>query len=183
MCISVGIVSSDIFFDTSLSRFISNDIFWIGWSLIVIAMFFIKIIAIYLTELIETQKKYFKKTLKYTENIDEILLKLKDIHTLVKKIIVIIGFFRFTIKDSERQEIYQYLAERAVFILAFSINLRSDLQVRLMEQQKILESAKSKVSKHITWTTELDHVSGLQRVRLDKQIEQFEELQRVLVKV
>ncbi len=62
-------------------------------------------------------------------------------------------------------------------------DLGSDLEKQLTEKQKILESAKSEVSKHITWTTELDQVSELQRARLDRQIEQFEELQRVLVKV
>ncbi len=68
-------------------------------------------------------------------------------------------------------------------ILGILNDLRSDLTNRLNEQQEILESAKSEVSKNIQWTTELDQVSELQRMRLDKQIEQFEELQSVLVKV
>ncbi len=62
-------------------------------------------------------------------------------------------------------------------------DLRFDLALHLTEQQNILESAKSEVSKHISWTTESNQVSELQRARLDRQIEQFEELQRVLVKV
>lgn len=62
-------------------------------------------------------------------------------------------------------------------------DLRSDLSLRLTEQQQFLESAKSEVEKNIQWTTELEKVSELQKLRLDKQIEQFEELQRVLVKV
>jgi hypothetical protein len=63
------------------------------------------------------------------------------------------------------------------------IDLRSDLSIRLAEQQSLLESAKWEVEKNIQWTSELNQVSELQKIRLDKQIEQFEELQRVLVKV
>lgn len=73
----------------------------------------------------------------------------------------------------------------------FSINMnykyltkvRYDLNLRLAEQQKTLESAKSEVEKNIQWTTALEQVSEVQKLRLDRQIEQFEELQRVLVKV
>ena len=53
----------------------------------------------------------------------------------------------------------------------------------MTHQQSILQSTKTEVEKNIHGTTELDQVSELQRARLDRQIEQFEELQRVLVKV
>lgn len=69
------------------------------------------------------------------------------------------------------------------FFLYILTDLRSDLTIRIQEQQSTLESAKSEVEKNIAWTTELNQVSELQRVRLDKQIEQFEELQRVLVRI
>ncbi len=70
-----------------------------------------------------------------------------------------------------------------IFIVNLLTKLRSDLKIRLDEEEKILESAKSEVEKNIQWTTELDDVSKMQKTRLDRQIEQFEELQRVLVKV
>ncbi|MDD2693949.1 MAG: hypothetical protein PHY14_03375 [Candidatus Gracilibacteria bacterium] len=69
------------------------------------------------------------------------------------------------------------------WILHVLSNLRSDLQLRLEEQQKTLEQAKSEVEQNIHGTIELEQISELQQARLDKQIEQFEELQRVLVKV
>lgn len=69
------------------------------------------------------------------------------------------------------------------FILEQLLDLRSDLATRLTEQQQILESAKTEVEKNITGTPELLAVSELQKERLDRQIEQFEELQRVLVRV
>ncbi len=62
-------------------------------------------------------------------------------------------------------------------------DLRWDLDTRIREQQRSLEWAKVEVEKHIRWTSELEQVSELQKARLDRQIEQFEELQRVLVKV
>ncbi len=65
----------------------------------------------------------------------------------------------------------------------FLIDLRSDLASRLTEQRQILESAKTEVEENITGTPELIAVSELQKTRLDRQIEQLEELQRVLVRV
>ena len=62
-------------------------------------------------------------------------------------------------------------------------NLRSDLTTRLAEKQSVLESAKTEVEKHITGTPELLAVSEAQKTRLDRQIKQFDELQRVLVRV
>ena len=68
-------------------------------------------------------------------------------------------------------------------ILPILTDFRSDLTLRLAEQQKTLKSAKSDVEKNISWTPELNGVSDLQKARLDRQIEQFEELQKVLMKV
>ncbi|MBX9809777.1 hypothetical protein K2X92_05295 [Candidatus Gracilibacteria bacterium] len=82
----------------------------------------------------------------------------------------IVPFFSSLMKDTDK------------WVLSILINLRSDLSIRLTEQQKSLKSAKSEVEENIQGTTELDQVSELQKTRLDKQIEQFEELQRVLVK-
>jgi flagellar motility protein MotE (MotC chaperone) len=69
------------------------------------------------------------------------------------------------------------------FLLNILTDLRSDLATRLTEQRSILESAKTEVEHNITGTPELLAVSELQKARLDRQIEQFEGLQRVLVKV
>ena len=75
------------------------------------------------------------------------------------------------------------LQELPVAIVTILTDLRSDLATRLTEQRQILESAKTEVEKNITGTPELLAVLETQKVRLDRQIEQFEELQRVLVKV
>jgi len=75
------------------------------------------------------------------------------------------------------------IPETYKWLKAILTYLRSDLSIRLAEQQSTLESAKSEVEKNITWTTELNQVSELQLARLNRQIEKFEELQRVLVKI
>ena len=62
-------------------------------------------------------------------------------------------------------------------------HLKSQLIEHIAKQQQILESAKTEVEQNITGTPELLAVSEAQQVRLDRQIEQFEELQRVLVRV
>lgn len=67
-------------------------------------------------------------------------------------------------------------------ILTILTDLRSDLQIRIREQQQTLEQARSEVEENIKGTTELNQVSELQQARLDWQIAQFEELQKVLIK-
>lgn len=68
-----------------------------------------------------------------------------------------------------------------------AVNLIRDLQGDLIHEvhkrQSLLAEAQSELSHHVTSTSELEHVSEIQRIRLDRQIEQFEELQRVMVKV
>jgi hypothetical protein len=61
-------------------------------------------------------------------------------------------------------------------------DLRSDLQIRLDEQLNTLEQAKWEL-KNIWWNSELEQVTELQQARLNKQIEQFEQLQKTLVRL
>ncbi len=129
------------------------------------------------------QRKYFHQTEEYYENINEILDKLEKMKRTTSIIIKFLNFLRYIIKEKDYILIRNYLDNEMGFFIPFIQNLRSDLSIRLAEQQSALESAKSEVEKNITWTTELNQVSELQRARLDRQIEQFEELQRVLVKI
>jgi MFS family permease len=77
---------------------------------------------------------------------------------------------------------YNFFEKECTYIVSVLTDLRSDLTIRLAEQQKTLEQAKSEVEQTIKGTTDLNQVSELQQARLDRQIEQFEELQRVLVR-
>ncbi len=69
------------------------------------------------------------------------------------------------------------------FIYHILTDLRSDLLTRIEDQKQTLTGAKADVEEHISGTTALEQVSEAQKLRLDEQIRQFEELQRVLVRV
>ena len=86
-------------------------------------------------------------------------------------------------KFSKGSSLYGLYISECEYILNILSVLRSDLATRLTEQQQILKSAKTEVEENITGTPELIAVSEAQQVRLDRQIEQFEELQQVLVRV
>lgn len=90
-------------------------------------------------------------------DIDEILKRNKKILEIIERILK--NHNPKTISRSIYRLEYEYLT-------SLILDLRSDLQLRLTEQQQTLEQ-----------------VSELQKARLDQQIEQFEELQKVLVKV
>ena len=115
------------------------------------------------------------------QTIEEILLKVEYINKLNKAFLSMEKKIQSNMKFRKK---YGNLVNKSLEWLSDILtNLRSDLQLRLEEQQKTLEQAKSEVEQNIHGTTELDQVSELQKNRLDRQIEQFEELQRVLVKV
>ena len=100
---------------------------------------------------------------------------------LFRKLKRIRGYISFFDSDNSRTLSHIQENDQAV-IMAVIQDMISDLQLRLEEQQKTLEQAKSEVEQNIHGTSELNQVSELQRARLDQQIEQFKELQRVLVK-
>lgn len=129
-------------------------------------------------------KWYIKRLTKLcsqkTQNIDEILKITELSNILLWKFI---NFWNLQKKTNyQDEEIRNFVKEEVNKIWNILLDLRSDLQIRLTEQKQILKSAKSEVTENIQWTTDLARVSELQRKRLDKQIEQFEELQKVLVK-
>jgi hypothetical protein len=92
-------------------------------------------------------------------------------------------FSRLFYSEVIYKEQIHIITTELILLIEYLTDLRSDLTIRLAEQQKTLEQAKSEVEQNIHGTSELNQVSELQSARLDRQIEQFEELQRVLVKV
>lgn len=117
------------------------------------------------------------------QHIDDILRKTKSCLIILRQVHFLYRFRYLLFSNDSYGILRALLGQLPIFIISVLTDLRSDLSIRITEQQQSLESAKSEVEKNIAWTTELNQVSELQRARLDRQIEQFEELQRVLVKV
>lgn len=116
-------------------------------------------------------------------SINEILNNIELIRRILKKFLFMKQLLWFFLTRHTNYALNIYVETTYIEILTLLTDLQNDLKLRMDERQKILESAKSEVMKNIQWTTELNKVSELQRTRLDRQIEQFEALQRVLMKV
>ncbi len=123
------------------------------------------------------------KDINNTDWLDIILIKIKHIYTILWRVRVRKVILRFITTKKTRHLFSSTHLSIVTFLQSILTDLRSDLATRLTEQQQILESAKSEVEKNMVGTPELLAVSEAQKLRLDRQIEQFEELQRVLVKV
>ncbi len=124
-----------------------------------------------------------KKELIRLSRVDTIIKMITWIYETLKSIQSLRRYIWWIFSKDTQKILNEYFRFMYTDILSLITNLRSDLSARLLEQQKSLEWAKTEVEKHIGWTSELEQVSELQKARLDRQIEQFEELQRVLVKI
>jgi hypothetical protein len=119
----------------------------------------------------------------WSHDIVNILEIIQSIHALILKLKKYKIIFWIIYARWFRERLNNILEIEYTFLLNILTDLRSDLVTRLAEQRSALESAKTEVEKNITGTPELLAVSEAQKLRLDRQIEQFEELQRVLVRV
>ena len=113
---------------------------------------------------------------------EEILQKNNSILIFIKKL-SFLNRSSFLFQRETRDAIQEILEDAPIVMVEMIHQLKSQLIQNILEQRQILESTKTEVEKNITGTPELFTVSEAQQVRLDRQIEQFEELQRVLVRV
>jgi hypothetical protein len=153
--------------------FIFSFLWIVTLSTIFISTYFIKI-------LIKTSSD-FEASKKNIESLEMILNHTQSILQLIWKIHHVNQLLHFFANKKIITKMNHFLKDYTDNIVGFLWNLRSDLIYRLEEQQQILTSAQYEFDHHISGTTELDQVATLQRQRLDEQIRQFEELQRVLV--
>ncbi len=169
---------------------------WLSWSfwssiiLLIFASILVSPLYYFIFKLIQYRQKrknlqiikevnsLIKNTFKTEEDIINILNLTEKTADALKKALSL-GLNK---KKNDPKSTRIYYENQVLFFYLILSNLRSDLQIHLEKQEKLLESAKLEVSENIHWTSELAQVSELQKMRLDKQIGQFEELQRVLVK-
>jgi hypothetical protein len=134
---------------------------------------------------LQKRRRYLQNLRQFNEERRNDMLVIDNIDKILKNISSLYREFCTLVKYQKSDALFskfwfKYQLDYFLFILS---DLRSDLTIRLAEQQKTLEKAKNEIEQNIKWTSKLNQVSELQRARLDRQIEQFEELQRVLVKV
>ena len=175
-------------FSIAIITFWSIAIFWfityyiIFWICILFVINPIRKVFIKNVDWIISLHKVIEESIQIIQTIDEILIKLNEVYLLHKKLILIRNIIEFTGNDTYI-ELNRTIKKSLSWSISIITNLQNDLTLRLTEQQKTLEWAKSDVEMNIAWTPELNGVSELQKARLDRQIEQFEELQKVLMKV
>lgn len=80
-------------------------------------------------------------------------------------------------------EIRKYLEESEALIHSIQEGIAHNILVYIEQNKQTLVLAKSDIEVDISWNTQLAKVVDLQKLRLDNQIKQFEELQKLLVKI
>ncbi len=115
-------------------------------------------------------------------HLDEMLDKLDKLFRDLKKIIFLRRLLWWILrKESEKAlDLYFEIIQDEAY--RFLIDLRSDIIFHLKTEQRKLKKAKWEIELKISGATHLENVSELQKARLDRQIEQFKELQKVLIK-
>ena len=113
------------------------------------------------------------------KDIDDILKQSQKIKSIIS-LIINMGRLKFIFSDTSKEQIKPLVSIAISLSSMILIELRSDLQFQLREQQKTLEWAKLEIEKYLVGSQEILKVSELQKIRLDRQIEQFEKLQQRL---
>lgn len=179
--ILINTITNDERYIIAISEYIwpAMLFFWISiFILIIVITIFSNLL---IGSLIDTSA-FFEKNKDIIEPTDKIIKHLRYIHMLIWVIYWMNKFISLFSEIKAIKKINNYLRQYTYDLLNFLFDLRSDLSIHITEQKQVLESAKSEVEKNITWTTELKSVSESQQVRLNKQIEQFEELQKKLIR-
>jgi hypothetical protein len=118
-----------------------------------------------------------------TDDIDLILTKTEYIKNNLSRLITIYRGVRLLYNQRTIENYEEMLGCIIKIFIDVSINIKGDLSENIYSIQESLISAKSDVAKNITGTPDLMKVSELQQARLDSQIQEFEKLQKILVKV
>ncbi len=110
--------------------------------------------------------------LEYSNNLYSYLESIKDYRKMSEK----------ALSPLAQRYLKEYIVESIKFALVVLRDIYDDMKIGLKKKRYLLLGAKSSLSS-VSWTPELTQVSEIQRTRLDRQIEQFEALQRILTKI
>ena len=122
----------------------------------------------------------------YHDNLLESLMKSDSIESVLQRTQEAQKLLRGTkelFKKHQNTILEDFINKEIQFILIVLHDLKWDIFDKMTAQKLTIEETKNLLQENIKGTPELDAMSSSQQSRLDQQIEQFEELQRVLVKV
>ncbi len=116
----------------------------------------------------------------YIWDLKELVSLINTLHNLMKKILFLKKTFLFFLTKKTNKQIKTYFQMVQENILNILKELKYELEMEISIQNERLTQAKFDLSQNLTGTPELLAVSEAQKIRLDKQIEEFEELQKRL---
>lgn len=116
------------------------------------------------------------------EKLEEILKRLNEIHHLISMLWKTLWWYSFLWSRKNYIFIKENLSLKNKLLLSWIRELRIDIEENIAEQTSILQWWKTRL-KNISDTEHMSEIQALQSTRLDHQIKQFEELQKVLVKI
>ncbi len=124
----------------------------------------------------------YKDTHSSVQDINAILNTTEEIYSTLKFVRVMRRLsFLFTKNSKTKiQDLFKTVTDITYTILK---DLKDDLHTNIRIQIKDLKNAQSQIKNSISVDNDLTHISHLQETRLDKQIEKFEWLRKVLIKV
>ncbi len=123
------------------------------------------------------------ETHRRVDSIEMILKKIDKIHELLEKMKFNKTFIDYFYSDKLHEEQLQIFDKEIQLLLIFMHDLKNDLTLRVQKEQEALLSAQGEISTTESKDQNLQSVIELQEKRINEQIEKFEVLQRVLVKV
>ena len=115
-------------------------------------------------------------------NIEEILDLTEKILNYSKSLSLGKKLWNINISSQSRNQVNIIYANKYLKILDILKNIKEKLNTDIDKIQSDLELAQNELIS-LSWNEDLIKMKSQQSIRLDKQIEQFEELQKVLVKV
>ena len=137
-----------------------------------------KVFATFLARTSVLFRKY-KSWYNEVDDIETILSRSKEVHD------TLMWVYRFLKKNRGEfwVELINYVTEIENESLKVLHNLQSDLNIRMNERKEDLMGVSESLKTNLPWNSGINNTLKAQSVRLDQQIERFEELQKVLVKL
>ncbi len=172
-----------ILFDIDITQWIEGSMwFYFTWAVIIYAFFTVgtlEAIKILFMKMDENLSEFHKK--QDTRNIEEIRLILQKIYKNIVYFQILRHILFIVLTKSSKQNTLIALKNELWFLINFSFELKEQLSEEIKEQRNKILNSKSDIEENLSWTPELLEVSEAQKLRLDRQIEQFEELQKRLL--